>query len=769
MAFDLKKFIKQFGNEVEEGYKQTGSSALTVLKTIGELGKETKKTYQGITSAITPKSEEEAKSMGVVPLPRVFSKGEEPLGYVDIGFSGGLTNVGKNVLKKAVGETVEALAKKTGKSVGEIVSSKVSSLKGYLKNLDNEFRFKGNDMPSGYKQEIYNKIRTTEGEIEELQNYLKQSEKGVKKLTQPSIFENGQPTKIPGKDAEFKLGLSLEDVSKKVPENLPKSPVQKLTDILNEVKPLRAEQEKLYSVERGKRFAGAEKAYTSEGGIEGYFSGLRKLKGELPKTPVSEAIKGKIRNTIEEHAEDFFRTVQQHKWLNTGEKTTAQNALAKVFSGQLPTEGELTLLETIFGQEFAESLRLSKPWEWNLWNVLTEIGGTMKVLMSSFADLSSFGRQLITYVTRNPIKGIKLLKTGADTFVSERYYRMIRSSIEQHEFYPLARKFGVAFTDVGTGQKLDKVDEQFMVRLIKNIPGLGDIVAGTERAFNAMTNKARADWFFGLTDDLLKSGYNPATNPKAFKETADFVNSFTGRASLPRVLENANEVMNLMLYSPRLIKSRIDILASPVTYINAPAPLRKEVWKTLLSYYGTLGLVLGGAVIAGAEVETDYRSSDFLKVKVGNRRWDFTGGLAQYLRVIGQLSSGERKTAQGKIVESSQAETLKYFVRGKISPLASLGWDVAAGKTFLGEDITLQNLAKDHLLNMTIQDILDAQKEVGWAQALLFTGIPATLGIGTQSYETKPPKINKVGLPSESKTKIKKIKSDSDLPSNWKK
>lgn len=533
-----------------------------------------------------------------------------------------------------------------------------------------------------------------------------------------------------------------EKVTKKVVQKVEDKvvlPVEKLTSILNKYKPLRGTQEAAYTAERAIRFPKAEQVYKEVGGEKGFYTGLGKLKGEMPKVEVSQPLIKEVRETIQQGGiDDLFKQIQQTKWMNTGEKTTAQTGLAKALSGQIPTEGELDILQTVFGNKLVDSLKVTQPWNFSLWNVANEIGGTMKVLLSSFGDLSFYARQGIMYATRFPLKGIKLIKTGALSAVKQGYYDAIQDAIRTHDYYPLARRFNLPLTEVGgKSVKLSQVDEQFLVRWMKQIPGIGTVVKATEQAFNAMANKARMDWFVKLVDDGLKAGYDPVKNPEYFKMASKFVGSFTGRGDLGRILNQASELSNMLIYSPRLIKSKLDILVSPITYLKAPSPIRKEVWKTLISYYGFMTTILAGASIAGAEVSTDYNSTDLFKIKEGGRRWDFSGGLQPYLRIIGQVVSGTSKSSvTGKTTETTIANKLGSFLRGKLSPLASTVWDIAKGKTFLGEDITVSKLTQEHLINLMVQDVIDASKETGFLEAVVTIGVPAFFGVGTQAYKS---------------------------------
>src|SRR3990167_6531226 len=87
----------------------------------------------------------------------------------------------------------------------------------------------------------------------------------------------------------------------------------------------------------------------------------------------------------------------------------------------------------------------------------------------------------------------------------------------------------------------------------------------------------------------------------------------------------------------------------------------------------TLGAATGG------EIETDPRSSDFLKIRFGKIRIDPLSGLAQIGTMLGRLGTGETKTpAKGKVVPirgekagyggSTGASVIGTFLRSKLHP-----------------------------------------------------------------------------------------------------
>src|SRR5690606_16829371 len=107
-------------------------------------------------------------------------------------------------------------------------------------------------------------------------------------------------------------------------------------------------------------------------------------------------------------------------------------------------------------------------------------------------------------------------------------------------------------------------------------------------------------------------------------------------------------LLNSLFFSPRLISSRVQLL-NPAYYMSLPAPLRVEALKDLAAFGGVASTVLGLAKASGAEVETDPRSTNFAKIKVGDTRYDILGGFQQYLRLASVIATNSTKTGKGEV------------------------------------------------------------------------------------------------------------------------
>lgn len=139
------------------------------------------------------------------------------------------------------------------------------------------------------------------------------------------------------------------------------------------------------------------------------------------------------------------------------------------------------------------------------------------------------------------------------------------------------------------------------------------------------------------------------------------------------------------------------------------------VAEEIVAFVGTGTAVLSALKLSGvADVELDWRSSDFGKVKVGKMRADFWGGYQQLARVVGQLITGERKTlSTGEIMDVARQEVAGRYIESGEAPSMGLAIDLWSRETFEGLPVTWQEVLKRMLLPLAWEDIYEAVKEEG--------------------------------------------------------
>lgn len=506
---------------------------------------------------------------------------------------------------------------------------------------------------------------------------------------------------------------------------------QKFVDVLPTLKKLRSEQEALYTQERGIRFGKAQKAgKEAGGGVKGYIAELKKLEGEMPKV-IFEKIKDKF---TQEDFDGLFRMVDKSPNVDWTQKLSVRNSLMQLFEkGKPPIDSVIPHMEKIFGSKLTEALLEQKGLWWKLSNAGLQIANMPKAIMASF-DLSFGARQGSFMAPRYRHEFWKSWKEQFKELGSEEAYKANMDVLSKHPNFNLAKESGVSFTDIGN--IMTQREERFASSWAEIIPG----VRASGRAYTGFANKFRMDIFNSLLKDAETQGLNPRNNMKLLKGIVELVNNGTGRGSLGG-LERSSLALNAFFFSPRLMSSRLKLL-NPVYYIKQDPFVRKEALKSLLTFVGTTTTILTLAKLGGAEVETDPRSADFAKIKIGKTRIDILGGFQQYIRLAAQLASG-------KIVSSTTGKTLTLgegykpltrldilgrAIEYKEAPIFSFATMMLRGKTSLGEDIEIGKEIGKRFIPMMTQDIYDIATE---QPELLPISPLGFFGFGMQTYGPK--------------------------------
>lgn len=564
----------------------------------------------------------------------------------------------------------------------------------------------------------------------------------------------------------------------------------RLTEQLKTAGKVREEQAKLYTEERKARLKEMGKARDTTSGEEGYRSELATLKGELPKADFTNS-----HDFTQEDIDGLFDKVKNDPKLRLFESITARRGLAKILEGNLPQPSELEQLKKVFSPDFIKTVMKSredmakfsgqkemfsgeemtstgpmktllpeeKPVDPDKFvrakgqgdlfetpakptppknpktipsparQIAANILNIPRALMSSF-DLSAPLRQGVFMVGRKEF--YKALPDMVKAFGSQRVYDGIMSDIESRPTYKLMQDSNLALTE--NGADLNHREESFISNYAEKIPLIGRGIKASERAYVGFLNKIRADSFDSIIKNYKDAGIDLTADKDQINGISRYINSATGRGDLGR-LNGATPLLNSLFFSPRLIKSRVDML-NPQYYASLPPVARKEAIKSLLSFGAIATTTLGLAKAAGLGVEVDPRSSDFGKIKVGNTRYDILGGFAQYLTLGARLATNEKKNAQGDISElgkkygaPTRLDTAVNFGINKESPVASFITDYLRGKDPTGMKFDLKNEIGSRFVPLLIQDINDIRNDRGLAEAIPMA-IPGVFGVGLQTY-----------------------------------
>lgn len=315
------------------------------------------------------------------------------------------------------------------------------------------------------------------------------------------------------------------------------------------------------------------------------------------------------------------------------------------------------------------------------------------------------------------------------------FYDMTMDSIKQRPSYKQMQKSGLAFTELSSD--LSKREEAFMSTWAEKIPG----VRQSERAYNGYLNKLRADLFDTMYQKLDDAGVDFEKDPKALRDLAHFINNASGRGNLD--LGKFAPTAAGVLFSPRLMASRMQML-NPMYYAKLSPGVRAQAIKSAMAFATTSVIFAKLAQSAGLDVEWDPRSSDFMKLKKGDTRYDMLGGFGQYVTLYSRLApefmgGNRKKNAKGDITilgekfgSDDALDVVKEFVRNKFSPNMALLVDYKLGENTIGEKFDAKTEAARRFIPLILQDFykqIKAEGAVGAAKA-----VPGIVGVGVQTY-----------------------------------
>ena len=233
---------------------------------------------------------------------------------------------------------------------------------------------------------------------------------------------------------------------------------------------------------------------------------------------------------------------------------------------------------------------------------------------------------------------------------SEQAYKDLQKQIENDPNASTHKLMGLEFTSLKEN-KISAREEMFQSRLTKYVPWIRPF----ERSFTGFLDKLRLDVANDVISQYEKAGLTPKTDAEIYKATGSWINNATGRGTfrtgeLQHLFEKSSPILSIGFFSPRLIVSRLQML-NPYYYARLPKYARINAMKDILGFIGTGTSLVMLAKLAGADVETDPRSSDFMKIKVGNTRLDIWGGMQQFVVLAERMRTNETKSVKGNVRE----------------------------------------------------------------------------------------------------------------------
>ncbi len=223
---------------------------------------------------------------------------------------------------------------------------------------------------------------------------------------------------------------------------------------------------------------------------------------------------------------------------------------------------------------------------------------------------------------------------------------------------------------------------------------------------------------------------------KSIKAYGDMLAEMSGRGPLGP-LKELSPALNAGFFSIRL---QIGRLLSPRHLFSSDPITRQAAWYNFMTAIGAFsGLILGGRAMGLWDVETDRRSSDFMKIKIGRMRIDLWGGYQQYAVLYARLLpvvGGLKTTATGEVTEIDPVQAVSRFAASKRAPAVGQVLTAWTGRDFRGSRVDRRDwqMWLEQNLPISIQDVTEAFEDQGLTGAAI-AGPLSILGQGVNVHD----------------------------------
>ena len=264
---------------------------------------------------------------------------------------------------------------------------------------------------------------------------------------------------------------------------------------------------------------------------------------------------------------------------------------------------------------------------------------------------------------------------------------------------------------------IPKTEEQFPTSLFGKVPGLGRIFRAAENAFTGSAIRSRVALYKRLKKNAIS--YEVKWDDTQIKDNGTLINALTARGKVGQVGSSAP--VRLVMWAPRMLKANWDVLTMHTGGYGLETTFtRKEAALNLTKIVGeTAVLIMIANALKPGSAETDPRSSNFGKIKVGNTSFDYTGGAASLITLASRIVTNSSKSAITGVVssfgsgygETSRWDALLNFLEGKVTPPVRVVMSWMQGKNMTGQKPTLGSATYGALIPIPLQNAIQLKDD----------------------------------------------------------
>jgi hypothetical protein len=292
-----------------------------------------------------------------------------------------------------------------------------------------------------------------------------------------------------------------------------------------------------------------------------------------------------------------------------------------------------------------------------------------------------------------------------------------------------------------TARILPKNEEQYPTAAPEKAPIVGKIFRGSQAAFEGSALRMRTQ-LYDFTAKLAERNGVDVLNKEQIQSIGKMVNSMTSRGETGA--KGGSPLVRLVLWAPKMLRAHWDVLTAHTGQKMSPFA-KREAALNLVSFVATTAAIMSIAnALKPGSAETDSRSTDFGKIKIGNTRFDYTGGAASLIVLASRIATLSSKSSStglvnqlntGKFGSQTAFDVMVDFLVGKTTPAAGAVAAALRGADYKGDKPTLAGTAQNLTVPITVQNVLALKDDhsVSAVIGVLLDGI----GINATTYSPK--------------------------------
>ena len=261
---------------------------------------------------------------------------------------------------------------------------------------------------------------------------------------------------------------------------------------------------------------------------------------------------------------------------------------------------------------------------------------------------------------------------------------------------------------------LTMIEEEIPSSLPGRIPILGRVFKASESAFTGSGMRMRTSLFDFLNEKAKRNGVD-VTSKAHLEDMGSLINSLTGRGKLGKG-KGRSRILRVAMWAPKLLKGNWDVLTAHTFGFGLKTKFaRKEAALniTKMAIETATILYVADTLVPGS-VEWDPNSAAFGMIKVGDTRFDITGGKKALVTLGSRLITGKRKNLKGENIEygpgfaqRSEFDAIVSFAVNKTPPVTRAAIDLLKGVDFNFEPVTPLKTIKGVIAPITVQQALE--------------------------------------------------------------